>query len=153
MTQAAIAFLKRDVLGQADMGRQRLLGQYGPRNPNMTVRELLDRASKGIEGRFKDQPLMEAEIRMAIGDTYRGVEQLDKAQLHLERALALLRDRLGEAHYETLGCENDLAVLYHARANAGRVVADYGRAEALLRDVLGLREKLLGPSHQETLAT
>ena len=38
---------------------------------DVTMREVLDVAAKRIEGRFEDQPLVEAEIRTTLGATYR----------------------------------------------------------------------------------
>src|SRR5262245_30872913 len=71
-TEAAIAravnaFLQEDLLGQVasappdwNSGESRLL----------TVKDALDRASARIGNRFQDQPLVEAAIRMAIGNGY-----------------------------------------------------------------------------------
>jgi serine/threonine-protein kinase len=57
--QAAIAlavneFLQKDLLGQADIGKQ-MVGAREVRDPDVKVRTLLDRASKSIEGKFKDR--------------------------------------------------------------------------------------------------
>ncbi len=73
--EAAIAkavneFLERDLLSQADIANQ---SQDGPRNKNITVRELLDRAAKGIETKFPGQELTEAAIRLTLGTSYRAV--------------------------------------------------------------------------------
>jgi eukaryotic-like serine/threonine-protein kinase len=154
IAQAVTAFLQKDVLGQADMGNQRLLGQFGPPgDPNLTVQEMLDRAAPAVEIQFKQQPLMEAEIRLAVGDAYRTLQQYAKAQSHLERSLALYRENLGEDNLALLGCKNDLAVLYHAQAKYNRVQANYGRAENLLREVLAQRETKLGADDLVTLST
>ena len=40
------------------------------RQPNLTMREALDRAAKTIGGKFKDKPLIEARLRHTIGKTY-----------------------------------------------------------------------------------
>jgi tetratricopeptide (TPR) repeat protein len=158
--QTVTAFLLKHVLGQADMGKQRLLGRYGTGDPNITVRELLDRAAPALEEMFRGQPLMEARLRQAIGDTYRAVKEYDKAQLHLERALALYQKQLGPNHPDALGCKHDLAALYHALAKDGRTrklcgarLANYGRAEKLLREVLNQRTEQLGAADADTLAS
>jgi hypothetical protein len=68
--QAAIAhavnqFLTEDVLRQADTRAQGYAG-FAP-NPNLTVREALERAADRIEERFKEQPHEEAAVRSSIG--------------------------------------------------------------------------------------
>ena len=49
-----------------------LLASVAPENlgREVTVRDVLDASAEKIEGRFPDQPLVEAEIRQTIGDTY-----------------------------------------------------------------------------------
>ena len=59
-------FLQEDLLGQADSYSQAEAG-FTP-DPNLTVREALERAAERIGDRFKDQPLQEAAVRMAIGN-------------------------------------------------------------------------------------
>ncbi len=89
------AFLQ-ELLEQADIGRQSLLGGAAmERNPNVTAKELLDRAARGIESRFADQPRTEAAIRLTIGDAYIALGRYEKAQLHLERSVQLRIAKLG----------------------------------------------------------
>ncbi len=66
-TKAAITVAVNDFLHQG------LLLQGSPNHqsdPNITFRRVLDRAAAGIEGRFAEQPLVEAEIRYTVGYTY-----------------------------------------------------------------------------------
>jgi serine/threonine protein kinase/tetratricopeptide (TPR) repeat protein len=149
--QAAIAqavndFVQNALLGQADIGNQPLLlgGPNEGRNPKVTVRELLDRAALGIEGKFPHQELTEAAIRMTIGNAYRALGQYPEAQKHLERALQLRTAQLGPEHAETLYCKHDLAMLDYARG-------EYRRAESVLLEVLHVRTALLGADHPSTL--
>src|SRR5262249_5850193 len=55
IVRAVNDFLLRDLLGQADVGNQ-----VGVRDRNVTVRELLDRAARQIEGKFPGKELTEA---------------------------------------------------------------------------------------------
>jgi serine/threonine protein kinase len=105
ITKAAIAravntFLQEDLLRQADIAPEHGLGSKG--DPNVTVREALDRASAKVGKRFRDEPLVEAAIRTAIGEAYGALDQHRRAVEHLERALELRLAHLGSDHPETL---------------------------------------------------
>jgi serine/threonine protein kinase/Tfp pilus assembly protein PilF len=148
--QAAIAlavneFLQKELLGQADIGNQPLLaGGAVDRNPNVTVKELLDRAARGIEGKFSDQPLTEAAIRLTIGDAYRALGRYAEAQPHLERSIQLRTAQQGADHPDTLTSKSSLAVLY---LDQGEIA----KAEPLCKEVLQARTDKQGADHPETL--
>ena len=77
-TAAAVsAFLQNDLLGQADLANQ--AGDGAGRDPDLTVRTLLDRAAQTIEGKFNEEPLTEAAIRLTIGKAYRALGQYPEA--------------------------------------------------------------------------
>jgi Tfp pilus assembly protein PilF len=132
ISQAVNLFLQRDLLGQADIANQPFQGPQAERNPHITVAELLDRAGQAIEGRFKDQPQTEAQIRLTLGKTYLGVGKYGPAQRHLERAVALQAAELGATHPNTLAGKHHLALAY---TNLGKL----DEAEALYREVLAVR--------------
>jgi tetratricopeptide (TPR) repeat protein len=139
--QAAIAgavneFLNNDLLAVANPEKQ---------GRDVTVREALDRAGEAIGGRFKDEPLVEAAIRMTLGNTYRALGQYEPAELHLKRAIELRRVELGEDDLETLQSQSVLAVVY---LKQGR----YGDAEPLMVAVLEAWRRMLGAEHGDTLA-
>jgi serine/threonine protein kinase len=141
IAQAINDFLRRDLLQQADTRAQADRGFEA--TPSLTVREVLDRASAVIGERFRDQPLVEAEIRHALGNAYRGVEEPDMAVTHLERALALRRRHLPPDHPNTLASMSALASAYFL---AGR----FDRAVQLFEQT---REKrAAGPDRADTLA-
>jgi tetratricopeptide (TPR) repeat protein len=144
---AANEFLQKQLLGQADIGNQPLLaGAAIERNPNVTVKELLDRAAREIEGQFAGQPLTEAAIRLTIGDAYRALGRYPEAQQHLERALRLRTAKLGADHPDTLTSKSDLAILYWSQGQ-------YAKAEPLFKEVLQGQTAKLGAEHPETLAS
>jgi serine/threonine protein kinase len=129
------------LLGQADIGNQPLLaGAATERNPNVTVRELLDRAARDIEGQFADQPLTEASIRLTMGGAYRALGRYAQAQQHLERAVQLRTAQLGADHPDTLTSKNNLALLYKAQGQ-------YAKAETLFKQVLEVSTAKLGSDH------
>jgi serine/threonine protein kinase/tetratricopeptide (TPR) repeat protein len=146
--EAAVAtavndFLRKDLLGQADIANQ---AAGTERNRNITVRELLDRAAQRVDTRFRRQERTEAGVRRTLGQAYQALGEYPEAQTHLERALALRKDKLGPRHLDTLRSLNDLATLYLER---GR----YAEAEPLLRQALeGLRPQV-DTNHADLLAT
>ena len=147
--QASIAtavnkFLQVDLLGQTNVGSQSQ--DHGDRNPNITVRELLDRASELIEGQFPDQPLVEASIRQTIGETYLALGVSETAEKNLARASELRRAKLGADHRETLESLNALGLAY---AEEGR----HDEAESLYNKVLEAQRRTLGPDDRETVRT
>jgi serine/threonine protein kinase len=80
VAQAVGDFLQDDLLGQADIANQPLLAGPAKRNRAITVRELLDRAATEIDGKFREQPEVEAAVRLTIGATYRALGEYDQAQ-------------------------------------------------------------------------
>ncbi len=105
ITEAATAkavndFLQNDLLAQASANSQ-ARPDTKP-DPDLKVRTALDRAAARIEGKFKQQPLVEASIRQTIGDAYRDLGLYSEAQRQVERALDLRRRVLGELHPDAL---------------------------------------------------
>jgi serine/threonine protein kinase/tetratricopeptide (TPR) repeat protein len=146
--EAAIAktvddFLQKDLLGQADIANQ---AAGGERNRNITVRELLDRAARSIEPRFKGQERTESAIRLTLGRAYRALGEFPEAQKHLDRSFALRKDKLGARHPHTLESLDALALLAWFR---GR----HEQSEALFRQVLDVRKTELGDDHADTLTS
>jgi serine/threonine protein kinase/tetratricopeptide (TPR) repeat protein len=135
------------LLSQADISNQPLLaGGAAERNPNVTVKELLDRAADDIEGKFAGQPVTEASIRLTMGDAYRALGDYVKAQQHLERAVQLRTAELGADHPDTLRSKNSLALLYRAQGQ-------YAKAERLFKKALEEFTSKLGADHPNTLST
>jgi hypothetical protein len=113
---------------------------------NTTIRAAVDRAEKEIAHAFQGQPLVEASIREALGNTYAFLEELPRAIQQHERALALRKKHLGADDPETLNSQGSLAQDYQY---SGRL-AD---ALKLHQDSFQLRRARLGPDHPKTLIT
>ena len=146
--EAAIAravnnFLQRDLLGQVDTD-PRLQDEPGG-EAGLTVREALDRAAAKIGGRFRDRPVVEAAIRMAIGRAYQSVKQPQLALKQYELALALRRAHLGPSHPDTLDSMSQTA-------SRSSWVMDTQKAIALRQEVLDTRRATLGPDDRRTIA-
>jgi eukaryotic-like serine/threonine-protein kinase len=144
VAQAVNEFLLQDLLRQAD-SRSQAEARFTP-DPGLTVREALERAAGRIEERFKEQPLEEAAVRLAIGEALRGVGEAERAIEHLKRALALRRAQLGTDHPDTLTCMDSLAVTYQAAGKSSQALP-------LFEETLKLRKVRLGSEHPQTLTS
>ena len=131
-------FFTRDVIGAASPAVA--LGK------DLSVREALENASKGIEQKFADRPLIQADIQTSIGLAYRALGKPNLGEPHVRAALDLRRAALGAEHRLTLASVNDLATLLHEQ---GR----FDDAEALYRDVLAAARRLFGDDDPLTLTT
>ena len=87
--EAVLGFLKDDVLAAA-----RPEGQEGGLGVDVTVRKAVDAAEPKIAEAFKDQPIVEADVRDTLGMTYCYLGEAPLAIRQFERALELRR---GEA--------------------------------------------------------
>ncbi|MDG3002604.1 serine/threonine-protein kinase [Paludisphaera mucosa] len=141
IARAVNAFLLDDLLGQADIGNQ--AAELG-RDRDVKARELLDRAARVVEARFRGQELTEAAVRLTLGQAYRALGEYAEAQGHLERAVQLRERRLGAEHAETLASMRALAVLLADRRRDEE-------SERLYRRVLEARRARLGARHPHTL--
>jgi tetratricopeptide (TPR) repeat protein len=137
--EAVLTFLTDDVLAAT-----RPEGQQGGLGKDVTVRKAIDAAEPKIAGAFRDQPLVEAEIRHTMGVTYWFLDEIPLAIRQIERAQELLESKLGPDHPNTLVNRTYLANVY----------LDAGRTEEAVRlneETLRLRESKLGPDDPETL--
>jgi len=134
--QAVTDFLTQDLLASVFPERAR--------NQEVTVRYILENASRDLEGRFAGSPLAETQIRETLGVTYQKMGDYAAAEPHFQRALALRREHLGEGHPATLASLKALGTLYSAW---GR----YQEAEPFLVRALDLRRRILGEEHRDTL--
>jgi serine/threonine protein kinase len=137
-------FLQNDLLAQANTRAQSSLNNR--LDPDLKVRDVLDRAAVRIAGKFDSQPAVEASIRETIGTTYKDLGLYPQAQQHLERALVLRRQVLGPEHMATLHSMTELALLYVSQGK-------FAPAESLLTDVLEVQRRVVGSDQQDTLAS
>lgn len=134
--QTVARYLIDDVLG--------LVAPERAKSQEVSVEALLDLASKELEGKFEDQLIVEAEIRQALGETYRKLGEYASAEPHLRRAYAIRRQLCGEEHPSTLTSMGQLGRLHFLQAR-------YEEAEPLLKQALNIRSRVLGPNHPDTL--
>jgi serine/threonine protein kinase/tetratricopeptide (TPR) repeat protein len=144
IAQTVNEFLQQDLLRQADSREQAYRGFAA--DPNLTVKEALNRAAAKIGDRFREQPLVEAAIQRAIGDAYRGVGEAQRGLPHLERSWVLRQAHVGPEDPDTLDSLNSLARAYSD-------LWQLDRALQLFEQVLAKRTEKLGPDHPDTLGT
>jgi len=137
-------FLRDDVLAQAGASAQ-ARPDTNP-DPDLKVRTALDRAAARIEGKFPNQPMIEASIRQTIGNAYEDLGLFAEAQRQDERALELRRRELGDGHPDTLA---SMIRLGFALERQGA----YANAEPLFLKALAIRQSTLGDTHADTLVS
>ncbi|MBI5364725.1 MAG: serine/threonine protein kinase [Planctomycetes bacterium] len=122
-----------------------LFAAIAPENKgvDVTVREVLDEASKRLDGRFASEPAIESALRMTLGTSYSKLGRHEEAREHYERALALRKAAEGldseDAMDSALGLAGALSEL-DRRAEA----------IALYRSTLGIARERIGPEHRAT---
>jgi tRNA A-37 threonylcarbamoyl transferase component Bud32 len=142
--KAINAFLQNDLLAQASPDAQ-ATPETKP-DPDLKVRTALDRAAKRIQGRFANQPLVEASIRHTIGGSYFDLKLFTEAEGQIEREVEIRRKVQGETSPDTLLALEDLAEIYTEESK-------YPRAEELLRQVLRACNQTIGENAPRTLDT
>lgn len=141
---AESGFLENDLLSQAG-ARGQIRAGIKP-DPDMKVRTLLDRAAARIEGKFENQPLVEASLRLTIGMAYRELGEYSSAQRQVERAIDLRRRSLGDENPDTLSAQRDLAAVYEREGK-------FKEAETLFGKVLETQRRILGAANADTAET
>ena len=128
-------FLGDDLLAQASSTTQ--ADTRASPDPDLKVRDALDRAAARIGTRFTSQPLVEAAIRQTIGMTYLQMGLHKEAAPHLEQALALRTRTLGPRHVDTLVSMGDLGYIYMRLGQMDRARPLFKESYEGLRAVLG----------------
>jgi tetratricopeptide (TPR) repeat protein len=128
-----------------------LLGAAAPeenaRDKKVTVEELFHQAVQKVvqHPKFKEDPEVEANLRLTIGNTYYKLGTLAEAESNLRQAVELRAGALGSEHLDTLTAQEALADLlcYGLRR--------YAEAEQLSRRIWEARRRLLSPDDPDTL--
>ncbi len=138
IAQAVNDFLNKDVLSAVDPNRTP--------DRDITVRQVLDRASTVVADKFLNQPLVESAIRLTLGTTYRTLGEYEQSKRHLQRCVALRVERLGSNHQDSLDARSQLVWLIHKQGHHKQAVSLYVQ---LLAD----QRRILGPDDPDTLQT
>jgi serine/threonine protein kinase len=130
-------FLVQDLLSQQTRGGQ----------PDMTLREALERGAEAVEYRFKDQPVEEGVIRRSLGQLYNSLGDFKSADRNLWKAYELHRQHLGDEHDQTLLSGVTLAAAWAIRPND----VEHGKAREIIERCLAIQQKRFGKASPESL--
>ena len=144
IAQAVNAFLNEDLLAVARPSAARGQGK------DVTMREVLDVAAERIDeasktgGRFAGEPLVEAQIRSTLGDTYMELGEYAAAEPQVMRALELRRRSLGNEHEATVRMMTLLGLIYWRQNRLDD-------AAPLFQNAFDISRRDLGRDHATTL--
>lgn len=114
------------------------------RGNSITVREILDRASKEIETGMANEPELRAQMMFVMGDVYRSLGLYPRAQPLLAQAAETQRRLLGAGNPLTLTTLDELSWILNVRGHSRE-------AETIQRETLDLRRRMLGSENPETI--
>jgi eukaryotic-like serine/threonine-protein kinase len=140
-TRAVLEFVQNRVLAAA-----RPKGQEGGLGRDVTLRRAVEASLPFVSKSFADQPLIEARLRVTLGDSFRLLGDPKIALDQYQKARAIYSARLGPDHPDTL-------TSMHGVASAWAGLGMYQEAFALRQETLKLRQQKLGPDHPDTLET
>jgi tetratricopeptide (TPR) repeat protein len=112
------------------------------RGNRVTARELLDKASREIEGELKEEPAVQGTLLYAMSNAYAGLGLYPRALELSDRALARLR----------AATPVDEVAIGKALAQSGvlhRHLGEHEKAGPLYLEALATLERALGPDHPE----
>ncbi len=112
---------------------------------DLTVRELLERASVRAGAELADEPAIESAVRTAIGSAYIGIGMYEAAVGQLQVALRLQRDLYGDIHEDTVGTVLNLAYAYGLRGQ-------FETSENLLSELLTALDGVEDEKHNRIAA-
>ncbi len=145
LSLASAASARREAKKAAQINAfvQEVLGAANPwkDGSQVTVAEVLDRASLRIASDLAGQPEVEAGVRQTVGETYSGLGLYDKAEPELRRSVELLRSVRG----------TDSDAVADALLALSTVLLSRGepeKAEAPAREALKIREGLHGANSE-----
>ncbi len=134
---AVSRFLTRDVLQKLD--------PYNTQGEALTARALFEQAAKDVDaGAFRDQPLVEFEVRTVLGMVYHWMSDFAHAETHLRAALSIARGELGEENENTL---STLRRLGNALSRQGKL----DEAGQLLRQAMEIQSRTRGDDDLSTV--
>jgi serine/threonine protein kinase/tetratricopeptide (TPR) repeat protein len=138
-TRAVVHFVKHQVFAAA-----RPEGPRGGLGPQVTLGQAVEASLPFVKTTFANQPLIEAQLRMTLGEAFWHLGKRKIAAEQYQIARGLYTEHLGPDHPDTLMSMHNLARCYHA---LGR----YAEAFRLKEETLALRQARLGPDHPDTL--
>jgi eukaryotic-like serine/threonine-protein kinase len=139
--EAVLDFVENKVFAVA-----RPKDQAGGQGYDVKLADAIEAALPFVEKSFPEQPLIEARLRMTLGNSFSYLGEAGKAAQQYEKARALYTQHRGPDHSDTLISMTGLANSYEA---LGR----HADALKLREETLALQKAKLGPDHPDTLAS
>lgn len=145
-TEAATAaavndFLQNDLLSQAGADQR---DSDVPPDPDVKVRALVDRAAAAVSKKLAGKPMVEADLRKTLGDTYLSLGLLKEAENQLRQSYDLNVKTRGPLAQKTLEAQQDLSSVEFNMNN-------YAEAERSGQAVYDAARKALGPEARLTI--
>jgi serine/threonine protein kinase/tetratricopeptide (TPR) repeat protein len=138
-TQAVLEFVETRVFSAA-----RPEGRTGGLGREVSLRRAIEATVPFVDKSFTNQPLIEARLRMTLGQFFLDLGEAKIAADQCRTAFRLYSKHLGADHPDTLRSMHHLARSYH---DLGR----YADALKLREETLALCKARLGPDHADTL--
>jgi eukaryotic-like serine/threonine-protein kinase len=139
--EAVLDFVETRIFAAA-----RPAGQAGGLGREVSLRKAVGAAVSYLKDSFKDQPLVEARLRMTVGISFLHLGEAATAREQFEAARAIYTAEFGDEHPDTLRCKMRLAGSYAALGRGPEALE-------LFEKTLALQEAKLGPNHRDTLGT
>ncbi len=119
-------------------------GQGGGQGPDVSLRNAIAASLPALSKEFADQPLVEARLRLTLGNTFNYLGDAQAAEEQCKRARAIYTEQHGPDHRDTLRSMTGLANSY---SNLGR----YADALKLCEETLAVQKRVLPPDDPDTL--
>jgi len=146
--QAEVALLERDRAEAVKNFVTTMLSSVDPTKAGAMDKELmllvLSQAAESAGEQFEKQPLVEAEIRSVIGNTYSSLGKYNDAEPHLIESLVIRRRVLGDEHPDTLTSIHNMGNLLYQQGK-------YEEAMLYCAEALETQRRVLGDEHPDTL--
>jgi eukaryotic-like serine/threonine-protein kinase len=116
------------------------------RGNQVTAREILDKASSQIDSGLAQDPELQTQMMMVMGQVYANLGLYDRAEALYRKATDIRLPRLGPENDDTLKSQGAVGWMLDRRGK-------YHDAETLLRQVLDIRMRRYGLKNEDTLLT
>jgi eukaryotic-like serine/threonine-protein kinase len=138
-TKAVLSFVEDKIFSAA-----RPEGQEGGLGREVTLRRAVEGALPFIDQGFKDQPLIEARLRMTLGSSFQYLGETRLAVEQFQAARALYANHLGPEHSNTLRS-------MQAQADGLSTLDRHAEAIQLYETALALNRAKFDANHREAL--
>ncbi|MBI1913560.1 MAG: tetratricopeptide repeat protein [Planctomycetes bacterium] len=142
----ALAIAVLDFIDKKIFAAARPEGEEGGLGHDVMLRKAVEAAMPFVEKSFKDEPLIEARLRMTLGISFTYLGEAKSAAEQFERARTLFTKHLGPDHPNTVASMNNLGRSYD-------LLGRHAEALKLHEQTLALWKAKLGPDDRETLSS